>query len=114
MSLLTDSGPTPEAAAAKQIRQAIRSSALNDVDQIRQIQTQIWKLDGVDPQDVFDEFGTLAGAMLDARDALVAKVSAIAVDNGQVLADYIDSSWYDNTVGGHTATVNMDGTVTVS
>jgi len=100
--------------AAKQIRQSIRGFALNGVDQIRQIQTQIWKLDGVAAQDVFDEFTTLAGAMLDARDAIVALVTAIAVANGQVVGDYIDPSWYDNTVNGHTASVNMDGTVTVS
>jgi hypothetical protein len=110
--LLDDSPPSAEVLAARQVRQAIRSAILEAVAAVKQTHTQIWMMEGLDPQNEFDEFGTNGGAYIAAQDALVAMITAVAEANGQTVDDYIDAMWYQPAPG-KTVTVNMDGTVTV-
>ena len=112
MSLLDDSDQTPEQRTAKQVRFAIRSTALEAVDAVKQIHTQIWMQDGVDPQDVFNQFTTHGADYLSARDAMVTFITEIATANDQTLADYITPEWYEPPAG-KSLTVNVDGSITV-
>jgi hypothetical protein len=110
---LDDSPLTPEQMAARQIRQTFRDLIHQAVFALEQEHQQLWMMDGVATQDIYDEFTTLGGKERDAHDAIVTFITSMATANGLTIGDYIDSAQYAPT-GGHTLTTNMDGTVTVT
>lgn len=112
MPLFDDSSPTPAQLAAKQVRQAFRSAVREAVGALRQVHQQIWLMDGLDPQDVFDQFTTEGAHEIDANDACIAFITAMAITNGQTIDDYIDAADYTPPAG-VTLTVEMDDSVTV-
>jgi hypothetical protein len=104
-------GPTSAQIAARQVRLSLADAKDAMVAALQQVHTQLYLINGVDPQDVFDDFGTSAAKYIDIRDAFVACLTAVATANGKIIDQYIDSIYY-NPPEGKVLTVNVDGTIT--
>jgi hypothetical protein len=85
--------------AAHQVRRAIIDARDAVKGALEQIHTQLYLVDGVDPQDVFDDFATNGSKLVAFNDAAVAFLDDIATANGQAITDIIADAMHEPPAG---------------
>ncbi len=93
MSVLPDAitPPAPELAIALRLQKQNDSVLVQLIADFQLVFTRLWHDPNTAPQAIFDEFDVDGEARLSTIQARLDCIEAIAIANGQTLADYVDT-----------------------